>query len=158
MNHGDCHINNIMFQHDAFGKIKNTAFVDFQVAKYGSPAHDLYYLILSSAEMNIKISQFDAMIRFYYDNLVENLKLLQYHRPLPKLSNLHAALLKSGFGAFLIATTILPVAMLEKTDNATLEEFKNKMAVDMYSNPKYVQAMTDLILPWLDNRGSLDFK
>lgn len=37
LNHGDCWANNIMFQHDAFGTIKEVLFVDFQVGKYGSP-------------------------------------------------------------------------------------------------------------------------
>lgn len=85
-----------MFQYDAFGKIKNTLLVDFQVGKYGTPAIDLYYFILSSAAHDIKLTQFDYMIRFYYEHLVENLKLLQYHRPLPKLKNIHMALLKQG--------------------------------------------------------------
>lgn len=85
-----------MFQYDAFGKIKSTLFVDFQVGKYGSPANDLYYFILSSVNREIKLSQFDYMIRFYYEHLVENLKLLQYHRPLPKLKNIHIALIKNG--------------------------------------------------------------
>lgn len=96
LNHGDCWSNNIMFQYDDSGKIKNTLFVDFQVGKYGSPANDLYYFILSSANKDIKLAQFDYMIRFYYDHLVANLKLLHYHRPLPKLKNIHAALLKNG--------------------------------------------------------------
>lgn len=85
-----------MFQYDAFGKIKNILLMDFQVSKYGSPACDLYYCILSSARKDIKISQFDYMIRYYYDRLIENLKLLQYHRPLPKLQNIHEALLRNG--------------------------------------------------------------
>lgn len=96
LNHGDCWNFNIMFLYDAFGKIKETLFVDFQVCKYGSPANDLYYLILSSAAPDIKINKFDFLIRYYFDNLIENLKLLQYHRPLPKLKNLQAALFRNG--------------------------------------------------------------
>lgn len=96
LNHGDCWNFNIMFHYDAFGKIKETLFVDFQVGKYGSPANDLYYLILSSAAPDIKINKFDYLVRYYFDNLIENLKLLQYHRPLPKLKNIQAALFRNG--------------------------------------------------------------
>lgn len=96
LNHGDCWCNNIMFQYDAFGNIKNTLFVDFALCKYGSPANDLYYFILSSCAQDIKLSQFDYMIRYYYDHLVKNLKLLQYSRPLPKLVNIHCSLLRNG--------------------------------------------------------------
>ncbi|XP_017145449.1 uncharacterized protein LOC108157774 [Drosophila miranda] len=160
LNHGDCWANNIMFQHDAFGTIKETLFVDFQVGKYGSPANDLYYLILSSAAPELKAAKFDYLVRFYFDNLIENLKLLQYHRPLPKLKNLHAALFRNGLAAYMVVSKVLPVVMLDKTNNANLESYMNdesKMKVAMFTNPKYVQVMTEL-LPWLDNRGLLDWK
>ncbi|XP_065354510.1 uncharacterized protein LOC135948982 [Calliphora vicina] len=160
LNHGDCWSNNIMFQYDAFGKIKDTLLVDFQVGKYGSPANDLYYFILSSASKDIKLNQFDYMIRFYYEHLVENLKLLQYHRPLPKLKNIHIALMKNGLAAYMVVSKVLPVVILEKTDQANLENYihdESKMKTAMFSNHKYVQAMSE-ILPWLDNRGLLDWK
>ncbi|SPP84308.1 uncharacterized protein LOC117585917 [Drosophila guanche] len=160
LNHGDCWANNVMFQHDAFGTIKETLFVDFQVGKYGSPAIDLYYLILSSAAPELKTAKFDYLVRFYFDNLIENLKLLQYHRPLPKLRNIHAALFRHGLAAYIVVSKVLPVVMLDKTNNADMESFMNdasKMKVAMYTNPKYVQVMSEL-LPWLDNRGLLDWK
>ncbi|XP_030374460.1 uncharacterized protein LOC115624024 [Scaptodrosophila lebanonensis] len=160
LNHGDCWSNNIMFQYDAFGTIKQTLFVDFQVGKYGSPANDLYYLILSSAEPSIKTTKFDYLVRYYFDHLVENLKLLQYHRPLPKLKNLHASLFRNGLAAYMVVSKVLPVVMLDKTENANLESYvqdESKMKAAMFNNPKYVQAMAD-ILPWLDNRGLLDWK
>ncbi|EDV93526.1 uncharacterized protein LOC6563541 [Drosophila grimshawi] len=159
LNHGDCWNLNIMFQYDAFGKIKETLFVDFQVGKYGSPANDLYYLILSSAAPNIKITKFDYMVRYYFDHLIDNLKFLQYHRPLPKLKNLHAALLRNGLAAYMVVSKVLPVVMLDKTDHNNSESYQNdesKVKVAMYTNQKYVQLMTE-ILPWLDNRGLLDW-
>ncbi|XP_054726573.1 uncharacterized protein LOC129236297 [Anastrepha obliqua] len=160
LNHGDCWVNNILFKYNAFGEIKDTRFIDFQVGKYGSPANDLYYFILSSTAADIRISQFDYLVRYYFDNLVENLKLLQYHRPLPKLRNLHAALLRNGLAAYLVVSKVLPVVLLEKSgnegkENASQDESKIRLA--MYTNPKYVEAMSE-ILPWLDNRGLLDWK
>lgn len=113
LNHGDCWTNNIMFQYDAFGRIKDTLFVDFQVSKYGSPANDLYYLILSSAHKDIKLKQFDYLIRFYYEHLIENLQLLQYHRPLPKLKNIHISLLRNGLvGKFSLSLPLYPSEMI----------------------------------------------
>lgn len=96
LNHGDCWSNNIMFQYDAFGKIKSTYFVDFALGKYGSPANDLYYFLLSSCSHDIKLTHFEYFIRFYYDHLIENLKFLEYMRPLPKLTSIHGSLLKNG--------------------------------------------------------------
>ncbi|TMW53373.1 hypothetical protein DOY81_001577 [Sarcophaga bullata] len=160
LNHGDCWTNNIMFQYDAFGNIKSTLFVDFQVSKYGSPANDLYYLILSSANKDIKLKQFDYLIRFYYEHLISNLQLLQYHRPLPKLKNLHISLLRNGLAAYMVVSKVLPVVMFEtneKTNSAHRKQDESKMKEAMFNNYKYKQVMCD-ILPWLDNRGLLDWK
>ncbi|XP_065368577.1 uncharacterized protein LOC135961040 [Calliphora vicina] len=160
LNHGDLWCNNIMFQYDAFGKIKNTLFVDFAISKYGSPANDLYYFTLSSCARDIKLSRFDYLIRYYYDNLIENLKFLQYSRPLPKLINIHGSLLRNGLAAYMVVSKVLPAVVLENTDSANLENYmedQSKMKMSMYSNSKYVQAMSE-ILPWLDNRGLLDWK
>lgn len=96
LNHGDCWSNNIMFQYDAFGEIKDVLLIDFALGKYGSPANDLYYFILSSCAADIKLSQFDYFIRYYHGHLVDNLKSLQYTRPLPKLTNIHGSLLRNG--------------------------------------------------------------
>ncbi|XP_073846111.1 uncharacterized protein [Musca autumnalis] len=160
LNHGDCWSNNIMFQYDAFGKIKDILFVDFALGKYGSPANDLYYFILSSCSAEIKLTQFDYFIRFYYDHLVENLKLLQYTRPLPKLINIHGTLLKNGLAAYMVVSKVLPAVILDKSEESYLENYindKSKMVYSMFNNPKYVKQMLN-ILPWLDNRGLLDWK
>jgi len=60
----------------------------------------------------------------------------------------------------MVVSKVLPVVMLEKTDNGNLESSQNddsKVKAAMYTNQKYVQIMTEL-LPWLDNRGLLDWK
>lgn len=60
----------------------------------------------------------------------------------------------------MVVSKVLPVVMLEKTDNAKLENYmedESKMKSAMYTNHKYVKAMAE-IMPWLDNRGLLDFK
>lgn len=96
LNHGDCWANNVMFQHDAFGNIRETYLVDFQTPRYGSPAQDLYYFLLSSTKYELKVKQFDYFIKFYHDCLVENLKLLNYSKKVPTLKDLHISLYKFG--------------------------------------------------------------
>lgn len=96
LNHGDCWSNNIMFQYDSEGKLQSTYFVDLQVPLYGSPAMDLYYFIISSAKLELKIAHFDEMIKYYHDNLIDNLTLLKYKRQLPSLRSIHQMLIKYG--------------------------------------------------------------
>lgn len=96
LNHGDVWTNNILFQYDHEGKIKETQFVDFQIVKYGSPVQDLYYFLLSSPSLDIKVEQFEHCIRFYHDNLKHYLELLKYNKTIPTLKELHMDLIKYG--------------------------------------------------------------
>lgn len=94
LNHGDSWINNIMFQYDAEGQLKETFLLDHQVTKYGNPAQDLYYFIMSSTQLEIKIDQFDSLINWYHQNLVDHTKLLKYSGFVPSLKELHTILLE----------------------------------------------------------------
>lgn len=94
LNHCDCWTNNIMFQYGEAGQLLDTYFVDLAMPKYGSPAQDLIYFILSSLQADIKIKQFDHLIQYYHENLVENLELLKYPKAKPTLKELHILLHK----------------------------------------------------------------
>lgn len=94
LNHGDCWSNNVMFKHDAFGKVKETYLVDYQIPRYGSPAQDLYYFVLSSTKYELKIKHFDYFIKYYHTELLEHLKLLNYSKKIPTLKDIHIMLHK----------------------------------------------------------------
>lgn len=94
LNHGDLWCNNIMFADE--GPVERTLFVDLQVGKWGSPAQDLWYLITTSASLDIKVKEFDYFISFYHQRLVECLKLLKYSKHIPSLKELHIMMLKYG--------------------------------------------------------------
>lgn len=96
LNHGDFWSNNMMFSHDSFGKIKEIYLVDFQLPKFGSVAQDLYYFLLSSTKFEDKLTKFDYYIKFYHENLVQNLQLLSYPKTVPSLRDLHLSLFKNG--------------------------------------------------------------
>ncbi|EDW98759.1 uncharacterized protein LOC6538525 [Drosophila yakuba] len=161
LNHGDSWSNNIMFQYDESGKIKEVYMVDFQVSKYGTVAQDLFYFLISSTKLEDKLSKFDYYIKVYHDNLVEHLKILKYSKPLPSLRDIHKSLLKYGTFAYSVATGVMAAVLLDPTENASLENFVGDSAegVDfqtkMYNNPRYRKHM-QVILPWLLNRGALD--
>lgn len=96
LNHGDCWSNNIMFQYDAEGKIVDTVLIDYQMVNYGSPAKDLLYFLLSSTAHDLKVKEFNYLIKFYHENLVKNLALLKYPKKLPTLKEIHCAIIKYG--------------------------------------------------------------
>lgn len=161
LNHGDSWCNNIMFNYNDEGKRNETILVDFQMCKYGSPAQDLLYFIFSSPKQEIRLEKFDYMIKYYHDNLIENLSILKYPKQSPTLADLHISLLRNRGWAKSSTFGILAIVLLEHTENANLDNFikSDEEGVNfknhLYSNPRYVKCLNE-ILPWLENRGMLE--
>lgn len=95
LNHGDSWCNNIMFKYKN-GEVDSTLFVDLQLCKWGSPAQDLWYVIVSSASLDIKVKEFDHFIQIYHERLSESLNLLDYSKPVPTLRDVHVMMIKGG--------------------------------------------------------------
>ncbi|XP_039493503.1 uncharacterized protein LOC120453048 [Drosophila santomea] len=159
LNHGDAWINNIMFQYDAEGRLKETYLLDHQNAKYGNPAQDLYYFLMSSAELDIKVDQFDQLIRWYHENLVEHTSLLKYNGFVPSLSELHSILIEHP--AFAIGTVISTLTVCLTDEGFNPEIFfvetpeSEVLRLKLFGNERY-KAHIEKILPWLNRRGLLD--
>ncbi|XP_037922341.1 uncharacterized protein LOC119658739 [Hermetia illucens] len=159
--HGDLWTNNIMFQHDENGHPKDILFVDLQIARYGSPVHDLIYFIFSSTEYSIKVKEFDYMIKCYHRELVKNLKLLKYPKSLPTLIDLQIAVLKKCFLGIAVSCGVMAIALLDPNENANMENFLkddeagSKFKQDMYLNPRFIKSC-ELIFPFLENKGAFD--
>jgi len=91
---GSCWPNNLLLQVDAFGNVKDTLFSGFHTAQYGPAVYDLFSLLLTvPAE---KSSRFDGYVKFYHDQLIENLNLLKFLGKKPSLTDLQLDLLKYG--------------------------------------------------------------
>lgn len=69
-------------------------FTNFSNCQWGSPAIDLLALLLSAPCLANKLSKFDYFVKVYHDELCLNLKLLEYNKDPPKLTDLHLAILK----------------------------------------------------------------
>lgn len=161
LNHGDSWCNNFMFKYNDQGEREETILVDFQICKYGSPVQDLLYFLFSSPKQEIRLKNFDYFIKYYHDNLVENLKLLEYPKPIPSLNSLHIDIIKKHQWAVMTAYSTLAIVLLEPTNKANMENFVNSdedgtaFKNELYTNSRYVGCLNE-ILPWLDNRGMLD--
>lgn len=174
-----------MFSHDSFGKIKEIYLVDFQMPKFGSVAQDLYYFLLSSTKFEDKLSKFDYYIKFYHENLVQNLKILNYPKVVPTLRDIHLSLFKNGLWGlynfwpptykqiililpafiyitgYITATSVMSGILVDPTEAASVENFLsdttegNDFKTLLYSNPRYRKHI-QAVLPWLLNRGALE--
>lgn len=95
LNHGDFWCNNFLFQLNS-GKIQDICFVDFQLPKYGTPAHDLFCLLMTTPNIHIKLEKFDDFVEYYHRELVAHLELLKYARKRPTLTELQTNLRKNS--------------------------------------------------------------
>ncbi|XP_022222334.1 uncharacterized protein LOC111074017 [Drosophila obscura] len=155
LNHCDGWVNNVMVKFDTFGNVEDTALIDYQVVKYGSPAHDLFYTILSSAQMEIKLDKFDHFVQYYYYHLMDSLKTLNYSNRSPQLKNIRDGLQKNGLAAYVVVTRVLPIAMMSQSEDEVTDRYAIKLRGSMV-NRKYSKAIGD-ILPWMDERGLLNW-
>ncbi|XP_065366731.1 uncharacterized protein LOC135959657 [Calliphora vicina] len=159
LNHGDCWTNNIMFQYDKSGHLIETMLIDFQMSRFGTPAQDLYYFLLSSTNMEVKLKYFDYFIYYYHQQLTKCLNLLQYEGTFPSLKEIHIELLKHDYWAYLTISSLMPIILCESRDDANvdtlLNEDNDELKRSMFANELYIKNM-NMLLPWLDNRGAFD--
>ncbi|XP_064552608.1 uncharacterized protein LOC135438274 isoform X1 [Drosophila montana] len=149
INHGDCWINNLLFKFGSKGELIDIIFVDFQLPKYGHPSADLLNFIMTSVHIDHKLKYFDYFIKYYHDQLIEHLKLLEYEDRLPTLAELHMQLYKYGIWAITASVMVLPIVLLDQ--NEKTREYMSQL----YTNERY-KANIEQIMPWLDNRGLLE--
>ncbi|XP_004537092.1 uncharacterized protein LOC101457774 [Ceratitis capitata] len=161
LNHGDFWCNNVMFKYDSEGKIEDTLLIDYQMLNYGPPARDLHYFLMSSTSYELKVNCFDYFIEFYHENLVKNLKLLNYPKKCPTLKELHISLIKNSIRGVLAAVGVMAAALLESHDDASLDGFfsqtedAERFRHIMFTNPRYRKHL-QMLLPWMYNRGAFE--
>lgn len=151
LNHGDCWVNNVLMKFEN-EQLKDVKFVDYQLCFYGSVASDIYYFIMTSTEISVKVKKFDKFIKFYWESLVENLKLLNYEKCLPTLEHLFTELEKRKFMAAALTVENLVFSYSEGEIALNNSEYLSKF----YANPKAERALQE-VLPWLEERNALDF-
>ncbi|XP_030374581.1 uncharacterized protein LOC115624126 [Scaptodrosophila lebanonensis] len=162
LNHGDFWCNNFMCKlNEDTSAIEDICFVDFQLPKYGTPAQDLFCLLMTTSEFSIKLKKFDHFIAYYHEELVAHLKLLRYPKKVPTLAELQANLQKNSLWAFVCAQRMLPVALLPSTSDANIENFMSSsdkgvaFKRKMLLNPSYKKQI-EIILPWLIDRNYIN--
>ncbi|KAH8359880.1 hypothetical protein KR093_009304 [Drosophila rubida] len=152
LNHGDLWCNNIMFSGERI------IFVDLQVGRWGSPAQDLWYLITTSASLDIKVKEFDHFIQIYHTRLAECLTLLKYSKPIPTLRELHVMMIKYGDWGPITAAGVLVAVIMPSDKDSNIDMMMapgpegDAFRYKTFVNPYYVKAMLQL-KPFFKNKG-----
>ncbi|XP_069678921.1 uncharacterized protein [Periplaneta americana] len=74
--HGDCWTNNILFKYSEHGEILEVCLVDFQLARYGSPALDIVNLLYCCTSREMRLKHMSGLLSDYHSTLVRALKEL----------------------------------------------------------------------------------
>lgn len=71
--HGDCWNNNILFRLDENRKPRELRLIDFQLARYASPALDLLYFIFCNTQKELRDQHYEEFLRVYHSTLSKHL-------------------------------------------------------------------------------------
>ncbi|XP_018370668.1 PREDICTED: uncharacterized protein LOC108766097 [Trachymyrmex cornetzi] len=157
INHGDCHVNNMLFRYDNNGKPTDQIFVDFQLCVYASPALDLLYFLNSSISFDVIENKRDILLNEYLCTLSKIMKQLNCKTQPPTMKELKAALKrKAGYG-MMTSFTALQFMLCHKTEAKDLDEV---LGTGTYVNPGLKSETYKKILikrlPLYDEWGLLD--
>lgn len=139
--------------------------VDYQITYWGRPVTDLLYFLFSSVQPEQLVAQFDALIKYYHDNLVESAAKLGVATKIPLLRDLLADIMKNGFFTAICCIGIIPIVLTEKSDDSKVENFFNnddnneaatRFEEKMFSGNRRLENKMRLLLPFFDNKGLLD--
>lgn len=161
LNHGDSWVNNFMIKYDEENNPIDVLLIDFQMSFWGSPAIDLQYFFISSLQDDIKVDHFDDLIEHYHTELVNNLKMLNYEKPVPSLGELHIDIFEKGYFGATCLMFIMFICKLNSEKEISIDQmFKGgegseELMEIIYSNEIYSKACKKW-LPFLNRRGFLD--
>uniref|UniRef100_A0A240PKZ1 CHK kinase-like domain-containing protein n=1 Tax=Anopheles epiroticus TaxID=199890 RepID=A0A240PKZ1_9DIPT len=151
LNHGDMWCNNILFHYNEESALSDILLIDYQLSFWSSPAIDLLYFMFTSVNGEFKLSQLNYMIQYYHEHLVDSLEFLGYSGTMPLLKELHSDIISHYLFGFMICFSILPICLMEKTDDASMDLMLDQgdagmaFKLKMYNNPAYVQQMEQLL-------------
>lgn len=73
INHGDCWMPNFLFRYDANGTPTSSKMIDFQLARYSSPALDISFFLYSCTTQELREAHYGDLLQAYHQSLSEML-------------------------------------------------------------------------------------
>lgn len=141
---------NLMYHYDENGNPDVVKMVDYQLSVWTTPALDIFNIMISSWQEDIKIKKFDYLINYYYDTLVKSLKMLKYQGNIPTLEKLHKELKKRCFIGSAFTIEGLSISMFT-SDEVDGEEYYYQLL----NNKRFLKAL-EQVFPFLDEMGGLE--
>lgn len=125
--HGDCWINNLMFNYCDKNLVKSVALLDFQHCRYASPVTDLTYFLFTCTDRDFRANHFSRVINAYHQSLSE--LLIKFNlEPNDVFSKTVMYDHLKEFGKFAMGIAVYGIAILcnYRWDGATDDEENSK--------------------------------
>ncbi|XP_028982318.1 uncharacterized protein LOC107040561 [Diachasma alloeum] len=154
LNHGDLWINNIMFQNDEKGKLKDVRLLDYQFVVWSSPIIDLCYFLNAAPEPSLKGTNDDLFLETYLTRLSNTMKKIGCTSKPPTMDHLKKSLHKRRIFPLLCGVWFFPKMTAEGGEMETIEDifYTEKDKIDIMQNRR-VKAVVEKMLPIWDERG-----
>ncbi|VVC43290.1 Protein of unknown function DUF227,CHK kinase-like,Protein kinase-like domain [Cinara cedri] len=160
--HGDCWTNNFLFQYSKDGgDISEVSIVDFQVARYGSPAMDLVSLLYCCTSVELRKQHFTELLEEYYDSIIGFLTQTNCLSHYPDVrQKIDEEILKYNLFGLGVALDMIPIITCDSaqapdmyakdTTNPDEEPTKEPYPV-MTTSDQCRRMITDLVKELVDN-------
>ncbi|XP_058821969.1 uncharacterized protein LOC131683732 [Topomyia yanbarensis] len=130
INHGDCWMPNFLFRYDDNGAPTSTKMLDYQLARYSSPALDISFFVYSCTSQALREAHYEDLLNAYHQSLSDMLRDLGSNpEELFPYSDLQKEL--HEFARFGVGMGIesIPFSLLEEHEVADLDQIQGDTAV-----------------------------
>ncbi|KAK4874388.1 hypothetical protein RN001_013748 [Aquatica leii] len=160
LNHGDFWCNNLMFQYNKDGSLKDVLFVDFQLSAFASPFLDLHHFIATSTSLEVKENHITDILHHYYEAFVKNVKMLKIKTSILDWKDFEKEFCDKAYIGFTAMCMALPCIKANKRDDASIANFmktgeEGSFRHHCFTNNNYLSAVK-FLLPFYDNFGVFD--
>lgn len=108
--HGDCWINNVMFNYTDAAGIKDIRFIDWQMTRFGSGPSELMYFLFCYNEKSSRDQFQEELLNIYYDVLGRTLEKFGFEvNIIYPLAQFVAEIKAAGKFAFAMASFAIPI-------------------------------------------------
>jgi thiamine kinase-like enzyme len=137
LNHGDYWVNNIMFHYcPKTGKVDDAILIDFQIARFASPALDLQYFLCTSTNDDMRFRQTDLLLSEYHTELSDTLKSLELDPDQFTLQQLKEEFEEKEMFGLITVCTMLCAMLASSSETPDLSELRDDFKEDDYdANP-----------------------
>ncbi|KAJ9583829.1 hypothetical protein L9F63_021832, partial [Diploptera punctata] len=135
LNHGDCWVNNMLFRYNSeTGKVEDIRLLDFQIARYSSPALDLQYFMCNCPNDEVRFQHRDTLLEEYYSELADYCKSMGLESELISFKQLKEEFEEKNFFGLITACTVLRLMLAEKEDVPDLKNMTEDNFEDTNTN------------------------